>query len=297
MKNAHEYSPDFVALYKVVERKAPQFLHDRFGFDFEKPFHVFVIPAGSFTVNSIKKTVAALECIPSYCCYKAVVFMRQQYGYGTIKTENVMVCSLSDRDDRFTLPNIPYYYGNLLDFISKKQFNEMRVNNRYPVYVAVQAVAYMCPVKKEQRFTVNPYLGYAHIAKKYAPQQFDKSGCNVWEGLIKRIQEAQRLKVERKAAAAAAEDITKWIMDTSAAIEECRRIAAEYILTFRGNDHDYKWHNPAEQFLKVCAWFAEFTKWHTAKRFSSPEHMHNSMNNITEGIADIRKMISDHTAA
>lgn len=114
------------------ERKALQFLHAGYGFDFESPFFIKKIK-GKFTFNMVKKAIE--EKLSGDYTAAALIKPAQRWNHPErLHIINIGSCRF-ERPERQQLK--PYNY-NIDDFYSVGDFEETRKNQTESVYIIAQ---------------------------------------------------------------------------------------------------------------------------------------------------------------
>lgn len=303
-------------------RKALQFLHDSYGFDFQKPCLIARID-GKFTHKSVMDTVKKHS--EEKC--KVVVFVQSSDKYRVHSLRAVV----EDRG-RFSIDIPRGYYGyNIDSFYGVGDFEETRKHKTAYAYIIAQSVSFMTTPREKETIQLNAryriaengvrlwgdgrgntYIGsvtllsqyggpekleYSDVDRRYyAGKRFsdnildyvDKSGYLVWNVRKELRRAAKALKAERDAQAAENADYS----ERQKAIEDRMETAKEKFcpeLIRAETAEDFNLLQEKLRILKSIAWSLDYAKNYKFSSVEAKENYYKGMENELDNLFKLKK--------
>lgn len=297
-------------------RKALQFLHDSYGFDFQKPCLIARID-GKFTHKSVMDTVKKHS--EEKC--KVVVFVQSSDKYRAHSLRAVV----EDRG-RFSIDTPRGYYDyNIDSFYGVGDFEETRKHNTAYAYIVAQPVGLMIAPREEETIQLNAryrlakncvcagrhgraiYLlsqygrpkkleyiipdRYAYSNERFSDNildYVDKSGYLVYETRYKHKLAARTLRAEREAQAAENADYSerqKAIEDRIATAKE--KFCSELIRAETEENFDLL--QEKLRILRNIAWNLDYAKNHKFSSVEAKENHYKGMENELDNLFKLKK--------
>lgn len=303
-------------------RKALQFLHDSYGFDFQKPCLITRID-GKFTHKSVMDTVKKYS--EEKC--KVVVFVQSSNKY---RTDSLRV--VVEDSGRFSVDIPRGYFGyHINSFYGVGDFEETRKHETAYAYIVAQSASFMtAPRAKEMiqpnaRYRIaengvrlcgdgkgNTYIGGIALLSQYGrPENLsycnshgyfysgnrfsgnildyvDKSGYLVMEIRDKHIRAAKALKAEREAQAAENADYS----ERQKAIEDRMKTAKEKFcpeLILAETVEDFNLLEKKLHIFGYIAWDLNYAKTRKFSSIEAKENHYKEMENRLDSLFQLTK--------
>jgi len=246
-------------------KKAFNYIHDGYGYDFTKPYKVTGF-LGGFTAKSIEKVTGTST---------GILFI---YSKGEMR-----VCVLDN--GKFYAKDVRRGYGcNIDTFYGQGDFETARKSGNTATYLVQQEKQYIGKPKSEER-----KLYYSTQQKP----EFDKSGCNITEVRTALSRRLANYKTEKRAREASEIDYTQDITDIENSFAELKKeVIAK--LTRAETTEDYeKIKNVMDyKFVWVVRDIENIKKHAREKSFTSVDSAINKIKEVKETIANFKSKIA-----
>lgn len=253
-------------------KKALQYVHKAYGYDFTKPYTVTGL-LGKFTAKSIEKSTGSHTGVLLVCSGGEMKVCEMNYG-----TFNAKDLRRIDKSDVGT-------------FYRQGDFEVARKSGYMAVYVIQQDKQYIGKPKPEERRS--PYY-----CRNIDKPEIDKSGFNITEAREERLRKLQQYKREKRAREAAEIDYTHDVVEIKKSFTELKRGIIE-LLERADTVKEFDILSRAVNFK--LTWLVrdikDVEKHAASKSFSSVESAYQAINNIKAKIADIKSKLYDEDVA
>lgn len=245
-----------------ANKKALQYVHETYGYDFTKPYTVTGM-LGNFTAKSIEKITGSNTGILLVCL-----------------GDEMTVCEMNN--GRFNTKYIKSSYENGIDtYYRQGDFEAERKSGKVAVYV----------IQQDKQYIGNPKTKKARLPY-YKSRDIDKSGFNITEARRELYCRLKEYKSEKRAREAAEIDYTHDIVEIAESFAELKR---EIIKLLERADTVKEYDIIAKTFDWKFTWLVRDIKEveeHAAnKTFLSVESAYESINDIKECIKVKAKLV------
>lgn len=248
-------------------KKALQYIHDAYGYDFTKPYKVTGF-LGKFTAKSIEKETGSDTGI-------LLVYSKKE----------MKVCELNQ--GKFDAKDLRRIYNYNIDtFYGQGDFETERKSGTTAVYVIQQDKQYIGKPKPEER------RSYSYSSNQSKPE-FDKSGYNLTEVRTALLCRLRKYKTEKRAKEASEVDYTQDIIDIENSFASLKNEVITALTNAKtANDYD-KIRNVVDyNFVWVVRDIENIKRHASEKSFTSVESARNKIQEIKEEIAKFESKLA-----
>ncbi len=306
-------------------KKALQFAHIAYGFDFEKPFEI-AAGAGAFTVNSL------LKMVDDPVNKKIMVYIIPPETYREQDLHHIEINARGVLDLHYH-EKLPTWEHHIDEFYAKSQFEDKRKTKQCKYYIISQHLEYIKPFTPEEfdstkryvplpfhftndghggkyinsidiksrtggnkRFTVkaNEFYYSDHRERiRDINDIIDKSGYLLNKNRERLRNLAKMRRAKKAKAVVISTDYSATITRMKNDLDNARR----GLITAAANAHSYKTLKDIETAFTKLKWlyfdFENVTNKLTQKTYSTPENAERAINSFFEGIKKLNALLSE----